>query len=131
MEQKSCWAAPNVSEKETAAVVEFWNQQAQAEYGEGFLESPKDERAQLVGSNPDPDENDTMFDDGAFDDAVRLVFQFGKVSTPRTVSRRFPRQLFWICRRKKTLNFPVAFQKEPCHHSCWKPKGGLSMKEKR
>jgi len=68
--------APYVSEKETAAVVEFWKQQAQAEYVEGFLESPKDERVAMDGSNPDPDENDTMFDD-----AVRLVFEFGKAST--------------------------------------------------
>ena len=35
--------APYVSEKETAAVVEFWKAQGQAEYVEGFLESPKDE----------------------------------------------------------------------------------------
>jgi transcriptional regulator len=26
--------------------------------------------------------------------------------------------------------FPVAFQKEPCHYSCWKPKGESPMKEK-
>jgi len=68
--------APYVSEKETAAVVEFWKDQGQAEYVQGFLESPKDERVSLDGSNPDPDENDTMFDD-----AVRLVFEFGKAST--------------------------------------------------
>ena len=68
--------APYVSEKETAAVVAFWKEQGQAEYVEGFLESPKDERATVDGSNADPDENDTMFDD-----AVRLVFEFGKAST--------------------------------------------------
>jgi S-DNA-T family DNA segregation ATPase FtsK/SpoIIIE len=68
--------APYVSEKETAAVVGFWKAQGQAEYVEGFLESPKDERAQVDGSNSDPDENDPMFDD-----AVRLVFEFGKAST--------------------------------------------------
>ena len=68
--------APYVSEKETAAVVGFWKEQGQAEYVQGFLESPKDERVSLDGSNPDPDENDTMFDD-----AVRLVFEFGKAST--------------------------------------------------
>ncbi|HUV70963.1 MAG TPA: DNA translocase FtsK [Terracidiphilus sp.] len=68
--------APYVSEKETAAVVGFWKEQGQAEYVEGFLESPKDERASVDGSNPDPDENDPMFDD-----AVRLVFEFGKAST--------------------------------------------------
>jgi S-DNA-T family DNA segregation ATPase FtsK/SpoIIIE len=68
--------APYVSEKETAAVVQFWKDQGQAEYVEGFLESPKDERPSVDGSNADPDENDPMFDD-----AVRLVFEFGKAST--------------------------------------------------
>jgi S-DNA-T family DNA segregation ATPase FtsK/SpoIIIE len=68
--------APFVSEKETAAVVDFWKAQGQAEYVEGFLESPKDERPGVEGSNGDPDENDPMFDD-----AVRLVFEFGKAST--------------------------------------------------
>jgi S-DNA-T family DNA segregation ATPase FtsK/SpoIIIE len=68
--------APYVSEKETAAVVAFWKDQGQAEYVEGFLESPKDERPNIEGSNADPDENDPMFDD-----AVRLVFEFGKAST--------------------------------------------------
>jgi S-DNA-T family DNA segregation ATPase FtsK/SpoIIIE len=68
--------APYVSEKETAAVVQFWKDQGQAEYVEGFLESPKDERPGVDGSNPDPDENDPMFDD-----AIRLVFEFGKAST--------------------------------------------------
>ncbi len=68
--------APYVSEKETAAVVEFWKNQGSAEYAEGFLESPKDERPHVEGSNDDPEENDPMFDD-----AVRLVFEFGKAST--------------------------------------------------
>ncbi len=68
--------APYVSEKETAAVVAFWKEQGQAEYVEGFLESPKDDRASVDGSNADPGENDPMFDD-----AVRLVFEFGKAST--------------------------------------------------
>jgi DNA segregation ATPase FtsK/SpoIIIE, S-DNA-T family len=68
--------APYVSEKETAAVVAFWKEQGQAEYVEGFLESPKDERSNVDGSNADPDENDPLFDD-----AVRLVFEFGKAST--------------------------------------------------
>jgi S-DNA-T family DNA segregation ATPase FtsK/SpoIIIE len=68
--------APFVSEKETAAVVDFWKAQGQAEYVQGFLESPRDERPSGDGSNSDPDENDTLFDD-----AVRLVFEFGKAST--------------------------------------------------
>ncbi|MDE3148655.1 MAG: DNA translocase FtsK, partial [Acidobacteriota bacterium] len=48
----------------------------EAEYVNGFLESPKDERQGVEGANADPDENDPMFDD-----AVRLVFEFGKAST--------------------------------------------------
>ena len=68
--------APYVSEKETAAVVAFWKEQGAAQYAEGFLESPKDDRPNVEGSNSDPDENDPMFDD-----AVRLVFEFGKAST--------------------------------------------------
>jgi DNA segregation ATPase FtsK/SpoIIIE, S-DNA-T family len=68
--------APYVSEKETAAVVLFWKEQGTAEYVEGFLEAPKDERQAVEGSNDDPDENDPLFDD-----AVRLVFEFGKAST--------------------------------------------------
>jgi S-DNA-T family DNA segregation ATPase FtsK/SpoIIIE len=68
--------APYVSEKETAAVVAFWKDQGTAEYVEGFLDSPKDERQSIEGANDDPDENDPMFDD-----AIRLVFEFGKAST--------------------------------------------------
>jgi S-DNA-T family DNA segregation ATPase FtsK/SpoIIIE len=68
--------APFVSEKETAAVVGFWKAQGEAEYVQDFLQSPKEERPAVDGSNPDPDENDPMFDD-----AVRLVFEFGKAST--------------------------------------------------
>jgi DNA segregation ATPase FtsK/SpoIIIE, S-DNA-T family len=68
--------APYVSEKETAAVVSFWKDQGQAEYVEGFLESPKEEHVQVDGSDPNSDDNDPLFDD-----AVRLVFEFGKAST--------------------------------------------------
>jgi DNA segregation ATPase FtsK/SpoIIIE, S-DNA-T family len=69
--------APYVSEKETAAVVAFWKDQGQAEYVEGFLESPKEDRQNnFEGNSGDQEENDPMFDD-----AVRLVFEFGKAST--------------------------------------------------
>ena len=68
--------APFVSEKETAAVVSFWKDQGMAEYVEGFLESPRDERPNMEGSSGEEDENDPLFDD-----AVRLVFEFGKAST--------------------------------------------------
>jgi S-DNA-T family DNA segregation ATPase FtsK/SpoIIIE len=68
--------APYVSEKETAAVVAFWKDQGQAEYVEGFLESPREEKQNLEGSSDTTDDSDPMFDD-----AVRLVFEFGKAST--------------------------------------------------
>ncbi len=68
--------APYVSEKETAAVVDFWKSQGKAEYVEGFLDSPKDERAAMDGESDEANEDDPMFDD-----AVRLVFEFGKAST--------------------------------------------------
>jgi S-DNA-T family DNA segregation ATPase FtsK/SpoIIIE len=69
--------APFVTEKETAAVVAFWKAQGEAQYAEGFLEGPKDEKADgSSGSANDGDDNDIMFDD-----AVRLVFEFGKAST--------------------------------------------------
>jgi len=67
--------APYVSEKETAAVVDFWKAQGEAEYVEGFTESPKDERGNLEGMGGEED-NDPLYDD-----AVRLVFEFGKAST--------------------------------------------------
>jgi len=68
--------APYVSEKETAAVVGFWKNQGEADYVEGFLESPKDEKIAMEGGSGEEDDNDPMFDD-----AVRLVFEFGKAST--------------------------------------------------
>jgi S-DNA-T family DNA segregation ATPase FtsK/SpoIIIE len=68
--------APYVSEKETAAVVKFWKEQGEAEYVHGFLESPKDERPNAEGAGGEADDDDPLFDD-----AVRLVFEFGKAST--------------------------------------------------
>jgi S-DNA-T family DNA segregation ATPase FtsK/SpoIIIE len=68
--------APFVTEKEIAAVTAFWKAQGEAEYVHGFLEGPKDEKSSEGGSANDGDENDALFDD-----AVRLVFEFGKAST--------------------------------------------------
>jgi len=68
--------APFVTEKEISAVTDFWKAQGQAEYVEGFLEGPKDEKGEGSGSANDGDDNDALFDD-----AVRLVFEFGKAST--------------------------------------------------
>jgi S-DNA-T family DNA segregation ATPase FtsK/SpoIIIE len=68
--------APYVTEKETAAVVGFWKEQGTAEYVEGFLEVPKEDAAGLDGAGNSEEDNDPLFDD-----AVRLVFEFGKAST--------------------------------------------------
>jgi DNA segregation ATPase FtsK/SpoIIIE, S-DNA-T family len=69
--------APFVTEKEIAAVVEFWKKQGEAEYVQGFLESPKDDK----GRDLDLDPEDEDADDDLFEDAVRLVLEFGKAST--------------------------------------------------
>ena len=72
--------APFVTEKEIAAVVEFWKAQALAQYQEHFLESPQEEREARVdgeeGGEVSADDNDPLFND-----AVRLVVEFGKAST--------------------------------------------------
>ncbi len=71
--------APFVTEKEIAAVVEFWKSQGSAEYEEKFLQAPKDERAPGEAGNAGEDgdeENDPLYND-----AVRLVVEFGKAST--------------------------------------------------
>ena len=69
--------APFVTETEISAVVDFWKSQGQAEYVEAFLESPKDEKGRELDANADgSDDSDELFDD-----AVRLVFEFGKAST--------------------------------------------------
>ena len=69
--------APFVTEKEVAAVTGFWRAQGEAEYVEGFLEGPKDEKdGDGSGSANEGEEADALFDD-----AVRLVFEFGKAST--------------------------------------------------
>ncbi len=71
--------APFVTEKEIAAVVEFWRAQGLAEYEEKFLQAPKDERGPGEGgssSEVGEEENDPLYND-----AVRLVIEFGKAST--------------------------------------------------
>jgi DNA segregation ATPase FtsK/SpoIIIE, S-DNA-T family len=71
--------APYVTEKEIAATVEFWKQQGNAQYQQGFLEAPKDEKGEASGASGEAtgeDEHDELFED-----AVRLVLEFGKAST--------------------------------------------------
>ncbi len=71
--------APFVTEKEIAAVVEFWKSQGVAEYEEKFLQAPKEERApgEVGEAGEDGDEEN----DPLYNDAVRLVVEFGKAST--------------------------------------------------
>ena len=74
--------APLVTEKEIAAVVEFWKAQGSAEYQQQFLEAPKDEReAGSAGSGGGEGSESGGEDDPLFQDAVRLVVEFGKAST--------------------------------------------------
>ncbi len=75
--------APYTSEKETHAVVEFWRAQAQAQYEQKFLEVPKEEREGVAGSAGDGAAGDDAEaeHDELYQDAVRLVIEFGKAST--------------------------------------------------
>jgi DNA segregation ATPase FtsK/SpoIIIE, S-DNA-T family len=68
--------APFVTEKEISAVVSFWKAQGEAEYVHGFLEGPKEETGKDGEGVSEGDDNDPMYDD-----AVRLIFEFGKAST--------------------------------------------------
>ena len=74
--------APFVTEKEIAAVVEFWKAQGMAEYQQQFLEAPKEERdAAAGGANGEPGAEGEAEDDPMYGDAVKLVVEFGKAST--------------------------------------------------
>ena len=68
--------APFVTETEISGVVAFWKAQGEAEYVHGFLEGPKEEAGKDGEGGSGGDDNDPMYDD-----AVRLVFEFGKAST--------------------------------------------------
>jgi S-DNA-T family DNA segregation ATPase FtsK/SpoIIIE len=74
--------APFVTEKEIAAVVEFWKSQGLAEYQQQFLEPPKGEReAGSDGSGSEGGADGEAEDDPMYGDAVKLVVEFGKAST--------------------------------------------------
>ena len=71
--------APLVTEREIASAVEFWKNQAAAQYDEKFLAPPKDENNKsLPGFESEDAEGD---EDPMLEDAVRLVLEFGKAST--------------------------------------------------
>ena len=69
--------APFVTEKEITAVVEFWKAQGAAQYAEGFLESPREDK----GKDGVDDAEGGEANDELFEDAIRLVLEFGKAST--------------------------------------------------
>ena len=73
--------APYTTEKETHAVVEFWRAQAQAQYVPKFLEAPKDEKQGSASGDSGHDESGNSDQDEHYQDAVRLVLEFGKAST--------------------------------------------------
>jgi S-DNA-T family DNA segregation ATPase FtsK/SpoIIIE len=71
--------APFVTEKEIAGVVEFWRSQGTAEYEQKFLEAPREDGEATI----DPATGEVVGGehDELFEDAVRLVLEFGKAST--------------------------------------------------
>ena len=69
--------APFVTEREISAVVDFWKAQGAAEYVQGFLEAPQGEKE--AGADSDMESEDT--NDELFEEAIRLVLDFGKAST--------------------------------------------------
>ena len=73
---------PLVSEEESHAVVNFWKSQAQPEYKNEFLRKPDDEEDAESAA-----EENEVFDDPAYEDAVRIVLEMGKASTS-TLQRR-------------------------------------------
>ncbi|HWX93171.1 MAG TPA: DNA translocase FtsK [Terriglobales bacterium] len=73
--------APFVTEKEIAAVVEFWRAQGTAEYQESFLQAPREEREPGEAGGDASGEGGELDNDPLFNDAVRLVVEFGKAST--------------------------------------------------
>jgi len=72
--------APFVTEKEIAAVVEFWRAQGLAEYEEKFLQAPREERED-GRSAADGEGDEEAANDPLYEDAVKLVVEFGKAST--------------------------------------------------
>ncbi len=73
--------APLVTEKEIAAVVEFWRSQAEAEYEQQFLEAPGEEKETASGAQDEAGGASGEENDELYQDAVRLVIEFGKAST--------------------------------------------------
>jgi S-DNA-T family DNA segregation ATPase FtsK/SpoIIIE len=73
--------APFVTEKEIGGVVEFWRAQGTAQYEEKFLQAPKEEKEAMAGGAAGEGDDGEAEHDELFEDAVRLVLEFGKAST--------------------------------------------------
>src|SRR5580693_7619775 len=74
--------APFVTEKEIAAVVEHWRAQGTAQYQQTFLEAPREEGESGSGSSDGVEGSESSNeDDPLYQDAVKLVVEFGKAST--------------------------------------------------
>ncbi|MGA7463251.1 MAG: DNA translocase FtsK [Candidatus Korobacteraceae bacterium] len=71
--------APFVTEKEIAAVVEFWRAQGLAQYQENFLQAPREDSESSSGG-ADGGSGDDAHDE-LYQDAVRIVLEYGKAST--------------------------------------------------
>jgi len=71
--------APFVTEKEIASVVEFWKAQGAAQYEQTFLQAPKEDSDSRGDSGEGDSEDDG--NDELFQDAVRIVLEYGKAST--------------------------------------------------
>ena len=72
--------APFVTEREIAAVVEFWRSQGEAQYQEHFLAAPKEDSedgSDAAGEGGGAEEEH----DELYQDAVRIVLEYGKAST--------------------------------------------------
>jgi S-DNA-T family DNA segregation ATPase FtsK/SpoIIIE len=76
-----------VTEKEIAKVVQFWAQQAPPQFDETFLRPPAEEGKEGGGAGGDDGEfaggegGGEPQDDPMFEDAVRVVLEYGKAST--------------------------------------------------
>jgi S-DNA-T family DNA segregation ATPase FtsK/SpoIIIE len=73
--------APFVTEKEIAAVVEFWRSQGTAAYEEKFLQVPQEDREMGAAGGEGGEEDGEAEHDPLYEDAVKLVVEFGKAST--------------------------------------------------
>ena len=74
--------APFVTEKEIEGVVQFWKAQATAQYEDKFLQAPKEEGNSVVGeAGSGGGEDGELEGDPMYQDAVKLVIEFGKAST--------------------------------------------------